>query len=157
MMAFCSVVAQSCPTLCGPMDCCPPRSSVRGILQARILEWVAIPFSRGSSWPRDWTLVSCIAGRFLPSEPSGKPTFYLKCKSDVILLSFSFYHPHSRTQATYYYICAVAPPLPFQAHFSPGFPDCLTVLSQVQSLTRVLSWLFTTARAVPHFVQLSYQ
>ena len=43
-MALCSVVAQSCPTLCGPMDCCPPRSSVRGILQARILEWVAVPF-----------------------------------------------------------------------------------------------------------------
>ena len=39
-------------------------SSVHGILQARILEWVAIPFSRGSSWPRDWTRVSCIAGRF---------------------------------------------------------------------------------------------
>ena len=47
-----------------PMDCSPPVSSVLGILQARILEWVAISFSRGSSWPRDWTLVSCIAGRF---------------------------------------------------------------------------------------------
>ena len=46
-------VAQSCPTLCNPMDCCPPGSSVHGILQARILEWVAFPFSRGSSKPRD--------------------------------------------------------------------------------------------------------
>ena len=45
------------------MDCSPPGSSVRGILQARILEWVAIPFSKGSSQPRDWTQVSCIAGR----------------------------------------------------------------------------------------------
>ena len=43
------LVAQSCPTLCDPMDCSPPGSSVHGILQARILEWVAIPFSRGSS------------------------------------------------------------------------------------------------------------
>ena len=43
---------------------CWPGSSVHGILQARILEWVAIPFSRGFSWPRDWTQVSCIAGRF---------------------------------------------------------------------------------------------
>ena len=51
-------VTQSCPTLCDPMDCSP-----RGILQARIQEWVAIPFSRGSSWPRDWTRVSCIAGK----------------------------------------------------------------------------------------------
>ena len=42
----------------------PPGSSVLGILQARILEWVVIPFSRGSAWPRDWTWVSCIASRF---------------------------------------------------------------------------------------------
>ena len=55
---------QSCLTLCNPMDCSPPGSSVQGILQARILEWVATPFSRGSSWPRDWTEVSGIAGRF---------------------------------------------------------------------------------------------
>ena len=47
-----------------PMDCSLPGSSVHGILQARILEWVFIPFSRGHSWPRDWTQVFCIAGRF---------------------------------------------------------------------------------------------
>ena len=47
------LVAQSCPTLCNHMDCSPPGFSVHGTLQARILEWVAIPFSRGSSWPRD--------------------------------------------------------------------------------------------------------
>ena len=46
------------------MDCSPPGSSVRGILQARILKWGAISFSRGSSWPTDWTWVSCIAGTF---------------------------------------------------------------------------------------------
>ena len=51
------LVTKLCLTLCDPMDCSPPASSVRGILQARILEWVAIPFSRGSSWPRDWTHV----------------------------------------------------------------------------------------------------
>ena len=58
-----SEVAQSCPTLCDPVDCSPPGSSIHGILQARILEWVAISFSRGSSWPRDQTWVSHIAGR----------------------------------------------------------------------------------------------
>ena len=58
------LVAQLCPTLCDPMDYSPPGSSVRGILQARILEWVAMPSSRGSSRPRDGTQVSCIAGRF---------------------------------------------------------------------------------------------
>ena len=58
------LVAQLCLTLCNPMDYSPPGSSVHGILQARILEWIAIFFSRGSSWPRDQTLVFCIAGRF---------------------------------------------------------------------------------------------
>ena len=58
------VSAQSCLTLCDPKDCGPPGSSVHGILQARVLEWVAISFSRGSSQPRDQTRVSCIAGRF---------------------------------------------------------------------------------------------
>ena len=60
---FC-VCTQSQPTLCNPMDCSPSGSSVHGILQARILEWVAICFSRGLSWARDWTWVSCITGRF---------------------------------------------------------------------------------------------
>ena len=58
------LISQSSPTLCDPMDCHLPDSSVHGIFQARILEWVNIPFSRGSSWHRDWTWVSCIAGRF---------------------------------------------------------------------------------------------
>ena len=57
-------VDQSCLTLFDPVDCSPPVSSVHSFLQARILEWVAFPFSRGSSWPRDWTPVSCITGRF---------------------------------------------------------------------------------------------
>ena len=57
-------VAQSCLTLCNPMDCSLPGSSVHGILQARVLQWVAMPFSRGFSRPRDWTHVCCIAGRF---------------------------------------------------------------------------------------------
>ena len=56
-------VAQSCLTLCDPMDCSPPGSSIHGIPQARILEWVAISFSRGSSRPRDRTQVSRIGGR----------------------------------------------------------------------------------------------
>ena len=58
------LVAQLCPTLCDPMDCSPPGSSVHGISQARILEWVAISFSRGSSQPRNRTSVSRIAGGF---------------------------------------------------------------------------------------------
>ena len=58
-----SEVAQSCPTLCDPIDCSLPGSFVRGIFQAIVLEWIAISFSGGSSQPRDWTRVSGIVGR----------------------------------------------------------------------------------------------
>ena len=67
------LVVQLCPTLCDPMDCSSPGSSVQGILQAWILEWVGIPSSRKSSRHRDWTCVSHIQADSLPSEPSGKP------------------------------------------------------------------------------------
>ena len=69
------VCAWLCPTLCDPVDCRLPGSSVYGIFQARILEWVAISSSKGSSCPRYQTRISCIsctAGRFLTSEPSRK-------------------------------------------------------------------------------------
>ena len=64
-------VAQSCLTLCDPMDCSLPGSSVHGILQARILEWAVMPSSRGSSRPRDQTQVSALQADSLPSEPQG--------------------------------------------------------------------------------------
>ena len=68
-------VTQLCPTLSDPMDCSPPGSSVHGTSQARILEWVAIPFSRGSPQIRDQTQASGIAGRLWSKEesiPEGK-------------------------------------------------------------------------------------
>ena len=66
VVRFCkwSEVTQSCLTLCDPMDCSLPGPSVHGILQARMLEWVTISFSRGSSQLWDRTQVSCIVGRF---------------------------------------------------------------------------------------------
>ena len=67
----CCLVTKSCLPLCDPLDCNLP-GGLHGILQARILEWVAVPFSRGASWPRDCTSVSRTAGR-LRSEPPGKP------------------------------------------------------------------------------------
>ena len=60
------LVSQLCLTLHHPKDYNLPGSSVHAILQARIQEWVAISISRGYSWPRDWTWVSCIDGRFFP-------------------------------------------------------------------------------------------
>ena len=78
------LVPKSCLTLCDPMDCCLPGSYVQGIIQARILECVAISFSRGSSRPRVWTLVSCIAGRFFSTEPPGKPPQSMSCASSIL-------------------------------------------------------------------------
>ena len=61
LVLCCAKLLQSCPTLYDPIDCSPPGSSVHGIFQARILEWVAMPPSRGSSQPRDWTCVSYVS------------------------------------------------------------------------------------------------
>ena len=65
------LVAQSCLTLCDSVHCNPSDSLVHGILQARILEWAAICFSRGSSLPRDQTCASCLTSRFFTAEPMG--------------------------------------------------------------------------------------
>jgi len=67
------VQSQSNPTLCDPMDCSLPVFSVHGIFQARILEWVTISFSRGSTWPRDQSHISCIGQRILYTAQPGKP------------------------------------------------------------------------------------
>ena len=72
LMCVCAKLLQSCPTLCNPVDCSLPGSSVHGILQARILEWVAMPSSRASSRARDQThisYVSCIGRRVLYLDP----------------------------------------------------------------------------------------
>ena len=71
-LLYCVKVAQSCLTLCNLVDCSLPGSSVHGILQARILEWLAVPFSRRSLQPRDQTQVSHIAGRFFTSQATWK-------------------------------------------------------------------------------------
>ena len=88
-----SEVTQSCPTLCDPMNCSLPCSSIRGILQTRILEWVAISFSWRSSQPRDWSWVSHIAGRCFTiwatreahsqSKPVAKLSFFLRATQTV--------------------------------------------------------------------------
>ena len=69
------VSSLSCPTLCDPIDCNPPDSSVHGIFQAGILEWVAISFSRGSSRPRDWNCISALQKCSLPLSHLGIQAF----------------------------------------------------------------------------------
>ena len=73
-LLLCTLVTQSCPNLCDPTDCSLPGSSVHGIFQARILEWVAISSSRRPSRPRDQTCISCSGRWILTTEPLGKPT-----------------------------------------------------------------------------------
>ena len=102
-------VAQSCLTLCNRMDCSLPRFFFHGIFQARVLEWVAISFSRGSSQPRDRTWVSCIVGRcFYRLSHQGRwnklnKSIAKKCKFSLSLflslsLSLSIYiHTHTHT------------------------------------------------------------
>ena len=93
-------VAQSCPTLCDPMDCSLPGSSIHGILQATVLEWVAISCSRGSSWPRDRTQVSHIAGRHFNLWATREAPFCIEYESMndfylfiyFALLIFSFFN-----------------------------------------------------------------
>ena len=98
---YISSVAQSCSTLCDPMDCSLPGSSVHGILQARVLEWVAISFSRGSSQPRDQTQVSHTAGRRFKGSP--KQFFFLNvcccCMLSCSIVSDSL-RPHGLQPAT---------------------------------------------------------
>ena len=90
------LVVQSCLTLCDPMYCSLPGSSVHGILQAGILEWVAISFSRGSSWSMDQTMSPALQADSLLSEPPGKPKCNVKCYIScwiwVASLSFIFWN-----------------------------------------------------------------
>ena len=92
---------ESSLTLCNPKDWSPPDFSVHGISQTRILEWVALSFSRGSSQPRDYTLVSCASctvGRFLMTEPPGKLDFtYIYLYIYTLLTSIrQFFSLHTR-------------------------------------------------------------
>ena len=78
-----SEVAQWCPTLCDPMDCSLSGSSIHGIFQARVLEWIAISFSRGSSRPRNRTRVSHIAGRRFTVRGQGRGSYVCSQTRDV--------------------------------------------------------------------------
>ena len=80
---LCVFATQLCPTLCDPMSCSLPGSSVHRILQARILQGVAISFSRGSSQPRDQTQVSCIAGSFQEKPIKFSPTIFILSKVNI--------------------------------------------------------------------------
>jgi len=93
----CMLVAQSCLTLCNPMDCSVPDSSIHGILQARILKWVTIHFSRGSSQPRDWTQLSLIAGRFFTVWATREAPKMVQTLTECLQHFLSFYYMNQQS------------------------------------------------------------
>ena len=88
-VCVCVLVIQSCLTLCEPIDCSPPGSSVHRILQAGRLKWVAISFSRESSWPRDWTHVfmsPALAGRFFTTSTTWEAPIWGRMDSHICVV-----------------------------------------------------------------------
>ena len=106
-----SEIAQSCLTLCDPMDLSLPGSSVYGIFQARVLKWVAISFSRGSSQPRDRNPVSHTAGRHFTVQATREAHIFIECLLLLLLLSH-----FSRVR-----LCATPETTAHQAPLSLGF------------------------------------
>ena len=104
---MCVLVAQLYLTPWDLTDCSPPGSSIPVISQARILEWVAFPFSRGSSQPRDWTLVSHIAGAFFTSWATGRPILcIISCISaHLTLMLYSFGCEVTKMQHRVVFVC----------------------------------------------------
>ena len=117
------LATQSCLTLCDPVDCSLSGSSVRGMLQARTLEWVAMPSSRGSSQTRDQTQVPCIAGGSLPCELPEKPK---RTRTGSYPFPRGASQPRNQTGVS----CTASNSLPTEL---PGKP--LVLASCVQTLT----------------------
>ena len=86
----------SCLTLCNTMVYSLPGSSVHGIFQARLLGQVAISYSSGSSWPRDWTCISCIGSEFFTTEPPGEPTTTMTTNRLKYLKYFHIFMLHEK-------------------------------------------------------------
>ena len=122
------LVARSHPTLCDPMGCRLPGSSIHGISRARMLEWVAISFSRGSSQPRDWTLASCIGRQILYRWVS---RVFIACTVQYILVAVCFLWMNNL-----YLLTSPCPPCK-----SLGCYCCCVVWYQIISLRTDFRWL----------------
>ena len=156
-------VAQSCPTLCNPMDCSLPDSSVRGILQARRVEWVAFPFSRGTSRPRVWTWVSCIAGRFSTVWATlTTPYIYLYIQLHNYLFSFLYmgtwqtsFSGYSKGMFLYFSYASSSIALVFQIRPQDLFLLCFVIFTNDFYIYILLSTLCSTDMYIFH-VEYNY-
>ena len=140
--ACASLVARLCLTLCDAKDCSPPGSSVHGILQARTLGWVAIPFSRGPSQPRDWTQVSFIVGRFFTiwaTREAHKTHMVLPKFNDAVFSVEWIQHRLS----TFHYCCYFGSGhWSWQPRFSVhGNESLIADVLQVMCLKRAFKWI----------------
>ena len=121
------LVASVVPDSLQPHRLYPPDSSIHGILQARILEWIAIPFSRGSFQPRNQSWISCIAGKLFTSEPPGKPKHEVfQAGQNTGVGSLLLLRGIFPTQGS-----------------NPGFPRCRQILYQLshKGSPRILEWV----------------
>ena len=119
-LLFCCLVAKLCPTLYDSMDCSPPDSSVCGIFQERILEWVAVSFSRGSSWSKDQTHISCICRQILFFSP------FIFISSRLIILQYCRGFCHTLTWINHGFTCISHPNPPSHLPVHPiplGLPS----------------------------------
>ena len=134
---MCVLVAQSCLNLCDSMDCSPPGSSIHGILQARILEWVAISFSKGSPWPRDQTWVSCTAGRVFAFWATREDIRWLQAlKTSVFLKWLSSLLPTVQWQILQEYLMVLFSNCHLPRITKPKvFPSLCNVTSTVRKIT----------------------
>ena len=130
--------------LCNSIDCSPPGSTVHGILQVRILEWITMPFFRGSSQPRDWTWVSCIAGRFFTIWASWKAyymaavSYYLKFLCVTLSLWPSFH-------CFWEYLSLISPSLP-----NPH-------LLRLRKADNSVAWIFYISEKNSYFYDMQMQ
>ena len=140
----CCLVTKSCSTLCDHTDCSPPGSCIHGIFQARILQWVAIAFSRVSFQLRDWICISCLAGRSFTIEAPGKPLSHMWAAAAKSLQCPILCYPIDGSPPVF------AVPGILQARilewvaisFSSAWKWKVKVKSKMKSLSRV--WLFMT-------------
>ena len=130
------LVAQLCLTLCNPMDYSPRGFSVHGILQVRILEWIAISFSRGSSWLREWTLVC----RFFITEPPPVSSNGTILHTQVPIQKWG--HPWSLLPLIYSHpICPFSPFLSFLLNTCPlNLPTACHLLTLCRSKPYAMVW-----------------
>ena len=150
-MCVCLLVTQSCPTLCDPMDYSPPGSSVHGLLQARILEWVANSFSRASSQPMDQTQVSCIAGIFHTMGATREALHSTRSRAQLSVMTDGMGRGCSRGKRCIYIYLQL---IHIFVHQKPTCVGCKAILFQLKKLLKG-QWAVTVSGVARNFIHVT--